>query len=100
MPDHRFPALDALIRDVERAVAKEPDLIGATSAIIKFAIDSDADPYLLVGALVEAVAVIIAQKVPAERQRKVAVDTIRMMLARLKENRASDMLKRPKRSRR
>jgi hypothetical protein len=88
MPDHRFPALDALIRDVERAVAKEPDLIGATSAIIKFAIDSDADPYLLVGALVEAVAVIIAQKVPAERQRKVAVETIRMMLARLKENRA------------
>ena len=87
MPGYRFPALDALIRDVERAAAKEPDLIGATSAIIKFAIDSDADPYLLVGALVEAVAVTIAQKVPAERQRKVAADTLRMMLARLKANR-------------
>jgi len=87
MADHRSPAVDALIRDVERAAAKEPDLIGATSAIIKFAIDSDADPYLLVGALVEAVAVTIAQKVPAERQRKVAADTLRMMLARLKANR-------------
>ncbi len=84
MSDHRSPELDALIRSAERAAAKEPDLVDTAAAVIKLAIGSGADPYLLIGALIEGVAATIDQRVPAQCQGITAVQTVRILLDRLK----------------
>jgi hypothetical protein len=55
MPD-RPAALDALIRDAEAAAADHTDPLAVLVMLMRMVIRSDADPYLLNGALIEGVA--------------------------------------------
>jgi hypothetical protein len=82
MPD-RNPALDALIREVETQAAGKPDPVAILVGILKLVVASEADPYLLSGALVEGIASTLMQRIPDEKRSEVGVETVRLLRDRL-----------------
>ena len=80
--DKRFQAVEDLIRQVETKAADEPDTLALVVALIKFAVRSEIDPYLLNGVLIEGIASTI-RRIPVRRRRQVATETIRVLLERL-----------------
>jgi hypothetical protein len=85
MAEQSFPDLDVLIRQIEARATESPDLLAILIAMLKMVIASDADPYLLAGALVEGIAATISVRIPPERQGQVAVETVRLLRDRLRE---------------
>jgi hypothetical protein len=83
MPD-RPAALDALIRDAEAAAADQTDPLAVLVMLMQMVIRSDADPYLLNGALIEGVATTIMQRIPAERREDVSRQAMRVLHDRLR----------------
>jgi hypothetical protein len=53
MPRPSFPAVQDLIRQAERAAAAEPDRVRLVAELVRLIGERGADPYLLIGALVE-----------------------------------------------
>lgn len=82
MPN-RNPALDALIREVEARAAEKPDSVAILVGVLKLVIASEADPYLLSGALVEGIASTILQRIPEERRGAAGVEAVRLLRDRL-----------------
>ena len=82
MPD-RTPALDALIRAVEAQAAEKPDTVAILVGVLKLVIASEADPYLLSGALIEGIASTIVQRIPEERRGEVGFEAVRLLRDRL-----------------
>jgi hypothetical protein len=80
----RSPALDALIREVEARAAEKPDTVAIMVGVLKLVIASDADPYLLSGALVEGIASTIVQRIPDEKRGEVGVEAVRLLRDRLR----------------
>ena len=83
MPD-RPAALDALIRDAEAAAADQTDPLAVLVMLMQIVIRSDADPYLLNGALIEGIAMTIMQRIPAERREEVSRQVMRVLHDRLR----------------
>jgi hypothetical protein len=75
--------LDAMIRQIEAQAAERPDPVAIPVGVLKLVIASEADPYLLSGALVEGIASTILQRVPDEKRGEVAVEAVRMLRDRL-----------------
>ena len=87
MPDHHFPSLDDLIRDIERETATRPELPEVLTTVIRMMVASDdADPYLLVGVLTEGVSHAIASRIPKEDQSEVAGEALSLLRERLQAN--------------
>jgi hypothetical protein len=83
MPDRPFPAVEALIRRVQRVAANRPDpmhilarTIGMTSAI-------GADPYAVLGVLIEGAVETIVQQIPEEQQAEAAATLVQLLKDRL-----------------
>ena len=74
--ERHFPRVDALIREAEAVAANQADSFAALVAQLHMAIQSDADPYLLAGTLVEAIAATITTRVPAEMQGDTSVAAV------------------------
>ena len=83
MPD-RPAALDALIRDTEDAAADHTDSLAVLVMLMRMVIRSDADPYLLNGALIEGIATTIMQRIPEERREDVSQLAMRVLHDRLR----------------
>jgi hypothetical protein len=83
MPD-RPAALDALIRDAEAAAADHTDPLAVLVMLMQMVIRSDADPYLLNGALIEGIATTIMQRIPEERREAVSDQVMRVLHDRLR----------------
>jgi hypothetical protein len=83
MPDRQFLDLDALIRQIEATACDAPDPVAILVTLMKVVITSDADPYVLTGALVEGITTTIAQKIPPEKRGEVAVESLRLLRDRL-----------------
>jgi hypothetical protein len=66
-----------------RSAEYEDSMIAAVKAAMP-----DVDPYVLAGALIEAIAVTVATYVPPECRGETAVDCLRMLRDRLRANRA------------
>jgi hypothetical protein len=79
MAHQRFHAIDDLIRQTERDAAGKTDLVRLVSDVVELAGDEGADPYLLIGVLVENAIHTLTQHVPPERQ----VDTALALAALL-----------------
>ena len=77
------PALGALIREVEAQAAEKPDPVAILVGMLKLVIASEADPYLLSGALVEGIASTIVRRIPDEKHGEVGVEAVRMLRDRL-----------------
>ena len=84
MPTRPFPAVEALIRRVQRVAADRPDPKVILAEMIRMIGASDADPYEVLGVLVEGVAHTLAQHIPPERHADTAAELIQLLTDRLK----------------
>jgi len=84
MPDRPFPAVEALIRRVQRIAASRPDPMHILAQTISMTGEIGADPYAVLGVLVEGAVLTIVQHIPAEQQTETAATLIQLLEERLK----------------
>lgn len=84
MPDRPFPAVEALIRRVQRVAASQPDPMHILAQTISMTGEIDADPYAVLGVLVEGAVLTIVQHIPAEQQMETAATLVQLLGERLK----------------
>jgi hypothetical protein len=84
MPDRPFPAVDALIRRVQRIAASRPDPMHILAQTISMTGEIGADPYAVLGVLVEGAVLTVSQHVPAEQQAETAAMLVQLLEERLK----------------
>jgi hypothetical protein len=84
MSEHLFPAIDDLIRQAERAASATPDQIRLVAQLVRIIGDQGADPYLLIGALLEGAVCTLAKHIPAERQGQTTEQLGRLLVERLR----------------
>ena len=84
MPREPFPAIHDLIRRVEQAAASRPDPVQLVATVIRLIADRGADPYLLIGVLMEGAVNTLVKQVPAERRIDTARALTKILTDRLK----------------
>jgi hypothetical protein len=84
MPDRPFPAVEALIRRVQRVAKDRPDPTHILAEVISMIGASEADPYVVLGVLLEGAAHMVAQHIPPERQADTAAEVVQLLQLRLK----------------
>jgi hypothetical protein len=84
MPDRPFPAVEALIRRVQRVAASRPDPMHILAQTISMTGEIGADPYAVLGVLVEGAVLTIVQQIPAEHQKDTADMLVHLLAERLK----------------
>jgi hypothetical protein len=82
MDERSFPDIALLIQRVEAAAADQLDIPAAVARLVKAGVDGSADPYLLIGALIEGVAHTLAS-VPVQVQAPTAKAATRLFLGRM-----------------
>jgi hypothetical protein len=85
MPDRPFRAVDELIRRVQRVAADRPDPMHVLAQMISMI--GGADPYAVMGVLIEGAAHTLAHHIPAERQADTATTLVQLLEERLKAHR-------------
>ncbi len=83
MPDRPYPAVEALIRRVQRIAASRPDPMYILAQTITMTGAIGADPYAVLGVLVEGAVQTILQQIPAEQQQETSATLIRLLAERL-----------------
>jgi hypothetical protein len=83
MPDRPFPAIEALIRRVQRVAASRPDPMHILAQTISMTGAIGADPYAVLGVLVEGAVQTIVQQIPAEQQMETAATLVQLLKERL-----------------
>ena len=68
MRDDSFSVIDDLIRQAEHAAAAKPNQVRLVAELVGLVADRGADPYLLIGALVDGAVDTLAKHIPPERQ--------------------------------
>lgn len=84
-PDQDQSELDKLIQLAEQAAADEPDPVRALADIIKTVSEGDADPYLIMGVLVEGAVLTLRRRIPDERQEDTASAVMKLLADRLRD---------------
>ncbi len=84
MPQRYFSAVDNLIRKAEQAATAKPDQIRLVGELVRLVGDGGADPYLLIGVLLEGAVHTLAQHIPPERQRETTEQVSRLLVERFK----------------
>ena len=87
MPDRPFRAVDELIRRVQRVAADRPDPTHVLAQMISMIGESGADPYAVMGVLIEGAAHTVAHHIPTERQADTATTLVQLLEERLKAHR-------------
>ena len=82
----RFPALDALIRDVETVAADRTDPLVALMMLIQMLIRSEVDPHLLNGALIDGITATIMQRIPTEKRGEASLEAMRLLRDQLRSH--------------
>jgi hypothetical protein len=77
------PAIARLLRQQACRIAHSADPVDALAAVIDLVIDSDADPYHLIGVLAEGAVQTLTHRIPSERRRVTAMALVQLMLDRL-----------------
>jgi hypothetical protein len=83
MPDRPFPAVDALIRRVQRVAASRPDPMHILAQTIAMTGEIGADPYAVLGVLVEGAVLTILQHIPEEKREETALTLVQVLRERL-----------------
>ena len=79
MPDRSFPAVDNLIRRAQRAAAGRSDPARILAQTISMACPGGADPYAVLGVLVEGTVQTLVEHIPKERQAEITA-TLKLLL--------------------
>ncbi len=85
MVDDRHPTVADLGRQAQQAASSIPDPVAALVNQITLAIQSDADPYLLMGALAEGAVQTLAQRIPAENWPDTSAALVQIIVDRLRD---------------
>jgi hypothetical protein len=72
------------MQQVEQAVVTKPDQIRLVSELVKLIGDEGADPYTLIGVLLEGAVHTLATHIPPQRQRETTERLGRILVERLK----------------
>ena len=83
MANRPFPAVEALIRRVQRVAASRPDPMHILAQTISMTGAIGADPYTVLGVLVEGAVQTVVRQIPAERQNETAATLVRLLKERL-----------------
>jgi hypothetical protein len=83
MADRPFPAVEALIRRVQRVAASRPDPMHILAQTISMTGAIGADPYAVLGVLIESAVQTIVQRIPAEQQAETAATLVQLLKERL-----------------
>ena len=84
MPDRSYPAVQALVRRVQRAAANRPDPAHILAQTISMAGTIGMDPDVVLGILVEGAVQTLIRQIPAERQAETAATLIELLEERLR----------------
>jgi hypothetical protein len=84
MPDRSFPAVQALVRRVQRVAANRPDPAHILAQTISMTGTIGMDPHVVLGILVEGAVQTLIRQIPAERQADAAATLIELLEERLK----------------
>ena len=84
MSDHQFRTLARLIQQANQTSSRKPDSIEMLATVIRLATDDGADPYVVLGVLVEGLVHTLAKHVPPERQAETTEQLRMLLLDRLK----------------
>jgi hypothetical protein len=84
MPDHHFRTLERLIRQANQASSRKPDSVQMLAEVIRLVTDDGADPYLVLGVLVEGAVHTIAKHIPRERQPETTEQLAQLLVERLR----------------
>jgi hypothetical protein len=76
-------ALGNLIRQAEPAARSESDPVQAIAGSIRRAVEDNADPYLLVGVLLEGIVYVTRSEIPTVQREETACTVVRMLADRL-----------------
>jgi hypothetical protein len=83
MTDRPFPAVEALIRRVQRIAASRPDPMHILAQTISMTGAIGADPYAVLGVLIEGAVQTVVEQIPAEHQQETAATLVRLLTERL-----------------
>jgi hypothetical protein len=84
MPDRPYPAVEALIRRVQRVADSRPDPLHVLAATISMTGTIGMDPYAVLGILIEGAVQTLAHQIPAERRAQTAAEVTALVQERLK----------------
>ena len=79
MPDRSYPVADNLIRRARRAAAGRPDVARILAQTISMACPGGADPYAVLGVLVEGTVQTLVEHIPKERRAEIAATLDRLI---------------------
>jgi hypothetical protein len=84
MPEQRYRTLDRLIRQANQTASRKPGSIEMLAMMIRLAAADEADPYLVIGVLMEGAVHTLTRHIPPERQAEAAEELERLLRERLK----------------
>ena len=84
MPDRPFPVVDTLIRRAQRVAAGRPDPARILAQTISMACPGGADPYSVLGVLVEGTVQTLVEHIPKQRQAETAATLKQLLEERMK----------------
>lgn len=84
MQERHFPTLDRLIEQANQTAASKADPVSLLAEVIRVITDEGADPYLVIGVLMEGTVDTVATHIPAERRVQVTEEVRRLLVERLK----------------
>ena len=79
-----FPLVDNLIRRAQRVAAGRPDPARILAQTISMACPGGADPYAVLGVLVEGTVQTLVEHIPKERQAEIAATLKQLLEERMK----------------
>jgi hypothetical protein len=83
MTDQSYPAVDQLIRRIQRAAASRPDPAYILAQTITMTGAIGMDPYAVLGILLEGAVQTVVKQIPAERQAEAAATLVELLIERL-----------------
>jgi hypothetical protein len=90
MPDRSFPVVDGLIRRAQRVAPGRPDPAHILTQTIRMACPGGADPYAVLGVLIEGTVQTLVDHLPEERRAEIAAALKQLLKERLEACGISD----------
>jgi hypothetical protein len=82
--DRIFGEIVRLIEQAEQVAAATPDPTTLLAHVIRLIVKTDADPYLILGVLVEGAAHTLATRIPEERRHEIGKEVSNLLAERFK----------------
>jgi hypothetical protein len=83
MTDQSYPAVDQLIRRIQRTAASRPDPAYILAQAITMTGAIGMDPYAVLGILLDGAVQTLVKQIPAERQAEAAATLVELLIERL-----------------